>query len=108
MGATPGGLWVLGRSKRPAPRELARVMVGRAEIFTPAAENAVQREVTSLSEPQQRAALLQRLRALGLGRFAESAMQRGFTLKAAAEKQEELSGAAMTLLNCETAPASAD
>src|SRR6267143_2948408 len=23
MGATPGGLWVLGRSKRPAPRELA-------------------------------------------------------------------------------------
>lgn len=100
---------VLPLKLEPAPRELARVMVGRAEIFDPAVENAMQREVTLLSEPQQRAALLERLHTLGLGRFTEPAMQRAFALKAAAEKQKEPGGTPVVLLlNCETAPASAD
>ena len=58
----------------PAPRELVRVMVGRAEIFTPMVEHEVIRQFSAMPKPEQRTALVQRLNGMGLGRFAEAAV----------------------------------
>ncbi|MES2568786.1 MAG: hypothetical protein V4710_01875 [Verrucomicrobiota bacterium] len=62
----------------PAPREIARVMVGRAEIITPSMERALNEEVERFSteDPDLRAQAVANTRNLDLGRFAESAMRR--------------------------------
>ena len=67
---------VLPLKLEPSPRELVRVMVGRAEIFTPEVEGILGALRASQPRPDQRPALLQRLRADGFGRFAEPALAR--------------------------------
>lgn len=62
----------------PAPQKTVRVMMGRAEVITPAAENAVltylQRFISA--EPAARAKIAADARALGLGRFLERTVRR--------------------------------
>ena len=62
----------------PAPTKTARVMVGRAEVITPAVENAVlghlQRFIAA--GPTARTQITSDARALGLGRFLEPTVRR--------------------------------
>jgi hypothetical protein len=58
----------------PAPKEVARVFVGRAEVITPTMEQALAAEVSRY--PSDRAAAIANVRTLGLGRFLEPAFRR--------------------------------
>ena len=62
----------------PAPREVARVMVGRAEVITPQMELSLLQETKRYVEGDEaaRAQAVVSVRRLGLGRFLESAMTR--------------------------------
>ncbi|HYR58200.1 MAG TPA: hypothetical protein VEO95_06210, partial [Chthoniobacteraceae bacterium] len=62
----------------PAPRELSRVMVGRAEVLMPAAERALATELQRFRSRDQgeRATAIGNIRALGFGRFLEAAVRR--------------------------------
>ena len=62
----------------PKPRELVRVMVGRAEIITPAAEWELLKQIVRYSEndSQSRREAVAGVRELGLGRFIQPAVQR--------------------------------
>ncbi len=62
----------------PAPRETARVMVGRAEVITPAMELALltQMDRYVAAEEADRPKIAEATRALGLGRFTEATMRR--------------------------------
>ena len=68
----------------PKPRELVRVMVGRAEVFTPAVERELRAQFTLFADPNTHSRAVANAQALRLGRFAEPAMTRVAEL----EKQE--------------------
>ena len=91
---------VLPITLKPAPAELERVMVSRAELLTPAMERAVSKEIVRFSEAgeQDRSEVVEATRQLGLGRFLEPAIH------SAAQKlqKEELSKAAWELLEAAT------
>jgi hypothetical protein len=62
----------------PTPRETTRVMVARAEIITPKMEQTLRAlaERYMAAVPADRPKIVSETRALGLGRFTNSAMQR--------------------------------
>ena len=62
----------------PAPREIIRVMVGRAEVITPQAELALRHETQRYVDGDDvaRARVVANVRRLGFGRFLEPAMRR--------------------------------
>jgi hypothetical protein len=62
----------------PAPQAIQRVMVGRAEIITPAMEDALLAIALCYNDakPGDRIVLTTQARALGLGRFAEPTLRR--------------------------------
>ena len=94
---------VLPLTLEPAPREVARVMVGRAEILTPAMEKALTLEVERYRTGNEaaRATAIDHARSLQLGRFAEPAMRR---LCLADPKNREFNNAAWELLYAAFAP----
>jgi hypothetical protein len=63
-------------SLEPAPGEIVRVMVGRAEVFTPALERDLRENLARSAQPAMREQALAALRDLKLGRFAEPALSR--------------------------------
>ena len=67
---------VLPLTVTPAPKELRRVFVGRAEMITPAMEWAVLREVVHYAEGDDvaKAAAIKSVQALGMGRFTAPAI----------------------------------
>jgi hypothetical protein len=62
----------------PAPTEVVRVMVGRAEIITPSMEWELMKQITRYGENDSRSReeAVVNARAIGLGRFAEAAVRR--------------------------------
>jgi hypothetical protein len=62
----------------PAPKSVARVMVGRAEVLTPKMELSLLREVMRYLDDtdESRSLAVENVRKLGLGRFLEPAMRR--------------------------------
>ena len=62
----------------PTPRSVQRVMVGRAEIITPAMESALLKEVERYiaAKEEDRPKIVAETAALGMGRFAEVARNR--------------------------------
>ena len=94
---------VLPLTIEPAPRQIARVMVGRAEILTPAMEKALTIEVERYrtGDETTRAAAIDNARSLRLGRFAEPAVRR---LCLADPKNRAFSNAAWELLYAAFAP----
>jgi hypothetical protein len=62
----------------PAPTEVVRVMVGRAEIITPSMEWELMKQITRYGENDARIReeAVVNARAIGLGRFAEAAVRR--------------------------------
>lgn len=62
----------------PAPAKTVRVMVGRAEVITPAVETAVLAQLQRFiaAEPAARPQIATDARALGLGRFLEPTVRR--------------------------------
>jgi hypothetical protein len=80
-------LYVLGRQWtdrtlplkiEPAPDEIARVMVGRAEVIFPSQEWKLLKQIVRYSEaaPEARMAIIDETKALGMGRFADAAVRR--------------------------------
>ena len=71
---------VLPLALEPRPRELERVMVGRAELITPAVDwqltRLVARYIEAGQDAAERAQVVEEARALGLGRFLEPATRR--------------------------------
>jgi hypothetical protein len=69
---------ILPLTLTPQPKSLVRVMVGRAELITPAMERALSRQVARFGSPDehvQRQAVAD-TQAIGLGRFLEPAVRR--------------------------------
>jgi len=62
----------------PRPNDIARVMVGRAELIVPSVERALSQQVTIYSEGDDDVKLqaINEVRALGLGRFIEPATRK--------------------------------
>jgi hypothetical protein len=62
----------------PTPQETARVMVGRAEVITPAMEISLlqQMERYVVAEEADRPKIIEDTRALGIGRFMEATLRR--------------------------------
>jgi hypothetical protein len=62
----------------PKPREIVRVMVGRAELITPTMEWDLMKQIVRFSESdeQLRARAVTNTRSIGLGRFLEPAARR--------------------------------
>lgn len=87
----------------PTPGEVARVMVARAEVITPARETALRALVEKyVAAPEaDRPAILAETRALGLGRFAMAALQGSFARKTASP---ELQTAAWPFIQLVAAP----
>ena len=94
---------VLPLSLKPTPREVARVMVGRAEILTPGMEKALTLEVERYrtGDEAARTIAVNNARSLGLGRFAEPAVRR---LCMVDPKDRDFSNAAWQLLYGAFAP----
>ena len=94
---------VLPLTLDPAPREVARVMVGRAEILTPGKEKALTLEIERYrtGDEADRAIAVANAQTLALGRFAEPAVRR---LCLADAKNREFSNAAWQLLYAAYAP----
>ena len=69
---------VLPLALDPKPRELVRVMVGRAEIITPQTEWELLKQIVAFAAagPDNRQAAIESVRRLGLGRFIEPALHR--------------------------------
>lgn len=69
---------VLPLTLDPKPRERVRVMVGRAELITPAMEWELMKQIVYYSEhdEQRRAQAIAGARKIGLGRFLEPAARR--------------------------------
>ena len=63
---------------RPAPDEIARVMVGRAEVIFPSQEWKLLKQIVRYSEaaPDERLTVINDVKALGMGRFADAAVRR--------------------------------
>lgn len=93
---------VLPLSIVPAPRELVRVMVGRAEVITPQVEDAVRKQIVEFnrSDSEAKAAAVEGFRELGLGRFAEPAIR----LALGSSPSRELSDAGWQLLTVSQKP----
>jgi hypothetical protein len=87
----------------PAAREVTRVMVGRAELITPAMEMGLLREMMRYSESDEsgRAQAVDNVRNLGLGRFSEAVMRR---ILARAPVTREFSNRAWELLQASAKP----
>ena len=87
----------------PAPREIARVMVGRAEVLLPPVERALQTQIEHFQKGDEagKSDAIAAARALDLGRFAEPAVRH---LCLADPKNREFSNAAWQLLNAAYAP----
>jgi hypothetical protein len=62
----------------PAPDEIARVMVGRAEVIFPSQEWKLLKQIVRYSEaaPEERPMIVNDVKALGMGRFADAAVRR--------------------------------
>lgn len=62
----------------PEPKELVRVMVGRAEIIAPEKEWRLLQQIVRFknADPAQRSQVVEEFKALGLGRFADAAVRR--------------------------------
>ena len=86
----------------PAPDRIERVMVARAELITPAAENALGQQVERYvaAAPKARAAIVAETRALGLGRFLEPTMRRLMT----PARTKDFNACAWELLNATRQP----
>jgi hypothetical protein len=69
---------VLPLTLDPQPKETVRVMVGRAEVITPAMEWELLKQIAryTQADPAAREQVVQDTRKLGLGRFAEPTMRR--------------------------------
>jgi len=65
---------ILPLTLTPAPRQIARVFVGRAEVITPSTEQFLATEVGRY--PTDPAAAVANVRALGIGRFLEPTFRR--------------------------------
>jgi len=65
---------ILPLALTPAPRQIARVFVGRAEVITPSTEQFLATEVGRY--PTDPAAAVANVRALGIGRFLEPTFRR--------------------------------
>jgi hypothetical protein len=89
---------VLPLTLTPAPKNLKRVFVGRAELITPAQEWAVLKEVVRYAEggSLQRRAAVAAVSDLGLGRFADAAARR---LQIQGPQTKEFSQAVWSLLD---------
>jgi len=87
----------------PAPKAIARVMVGRAEILTPTQEIALAAELQRFAtgDESTRADAIAKGRALGLGRFLEAATRR---VVAAHPQDKALASATWAFLEAATAP----
>lgn len=69
---------ILPLTINPAPKEIVRVMVGRAEMITPTMERQLRNQIVRFGESDEksRAQVVADTRNLGLGRFAEPALRR--------------------------------
>jgi len=69
---------ILPLTLNPSPRELVRVMVGRAEVITPTMERQLRVQIVKFgeSDPVSRQRVIEETRGLGLGRFVEPAVRR--------------------------------
>jgi hypothetical protein len=69
---------ILPLTLNPGPRELVRVMVGRAEVITPSMEWELMKQIVRFSDRDERVrtSAIQEARQLGLGRFMEPATRR--------------------------------
>ena len=69
---------ILPLRMEPKPRELVRVMVGRAELITPAMEWELMKQIVRFADPEERtrARAIEDARTLGLGRFLEPTTRR--------------------------------
>ena len=75
------GAWtdrILPLTLEPKPREVVRVMVGRAELITPAMEWELMKQVVRFTDKDEniRVHAVEDARNLGLGRFLEPATRR--------------------------------
>ena len=88
---------VLPLNIKPAPEEIVRVMVGRAEIITPAMEHTLLTQVERYmaAGEAERPAIAAETRALGMGRFMEPTLRRLFV---GAERSKEFSTLSWELL----------
>lgn len=69
---------ILPLAIEPQPRELVRVMVGRAELITPSMEWELLKLIVRYAEADEaiRPQIIENVRQLGLGRFAEATTRR--------------------------------
>jgi hypothetical protein len=69
---------ILPLTLNPAPNQLVRVFVGRAEVITPRVEQALTKEIDGgmTDDLTARAESVKNIRSLGLGRFLEPAFRR--------------------------------
>ena len=91
----------------PAPREIARVMVGRAELITPQNERDLHAQIIQFrggSDEARRAEAVRAARATGLGRFAEPTVRRLCALDA---EDRDFGNAAWELLSTAFGPQAA-
>jgi hypothetical protein len=84
---------VLPLSIKPAPQQLARVMVGRAEVITPTKEWQLMKQIVKFSEGDR--GMVGQFDQLGLGRFADAAVRRLL----GRVPNQDFDGAAWGLLN---------
>jgi len=68
---------VLPITLSPTPKDLVRVMVGRAEMITPGMEWELLKQIVNFSESNDagRLKVVTEARSIGLGRFAEPAVR---------------------------------
>ncbi|HEV7866044.1 MAG TPA: hypothetical protein VGO90_00075 [Chthoniobacteraceae bacterium] len=95
---------VLPLKLTPAPRETARVMVGRAEMITLEKENALAENVDRYikADAAERAAIVGATRQLELGRFTEATLRR---VIAREERDATFKGLAWELFQAASVPA---
>jgi hypothetical protein len=74
----------------PAPKELVRIMVGRAEVLKPSVERQLAEQIRRYGDPDRatRQQAIADARALGLGRFLEPAVRRAQQRSESREYQE--------------------
>src|SRR5439155_23421298 len=65
-------------SIEPAPEEVARVMVGRAELIFPSQEWKLLRQIVCYSDarPKDRPAIVNEVEGIGMGRFVDAGVRR--------------------------------
>ncbi len=91
----------------PAPKAIERVMVGRAEIITPAMEQALLTAVNRYiaAKVEDRPAIVAETRALGMGRFTEAVLRR---IQVGAQRSPEFNSLSWELLQAVSAPPKID